>query len=62
LFLRTDTPKDKTANKAIRLSFRLPWTKVHLGSSGLWLLLYCLFDGGAGGVGSEPSFYRSIAL
>ena len=30
------------------------WTKVHLGSSGLWLLWSCLFDGGAGGVESKP--------
>ena len=40
MFLKTDTPKDRTANKAIRLSFRLPWTKVHLGSSDLWLLWF----------------------
>ena len=57
-----DTPKDKTTNKAILLSFRPLWTEVHLGSSGLWLLWSCLFDGGVGGVGSKPSFYRTIAL
>ena len=62
LFLRKDTPKDKTTNKATLLSLRLPWSKVHLGSSDLWSLWSCLFDGGVGGVGSKPSFYRSIVL
>ncbi|MDC1118200.1 hypothetical protein OAT77_04375 [Alphaproteobacteria bacterium] len=55
-----ETPKDKTTNKAILLGFWLPWTTVHLGSSGLWLLWSCLFDGGVGGAGSKPSFYRTI--
>jgi hypothetical protein len=48
LFLEADTPKDTTTNKTILLSFKLPWTKVHLGFSGLWLLWSCLFDGGVG--------------
>ena len=62
LFLRKDTPKGKTTNKAVLLSFKLPWTLVQIGSSDLWSLWSCLFDGGVGGVGSKPSFYRSIVL
>jgi len=62
LFLKRETAKDTTTNKAVLLNFRLPWSKVHLGSSGLWLLWSCLFDGGVGGVGSKPSFYRTIGL
>ena len=62
LCLKRNTPKDKTTNKAILLSLKLTWIKVHLGSSGLWLLWSGLFDGGVGGVGSKPSFYRTIVL
>jgi len=57
-----ETPKDKTTNKAMLLGLWLTWAKVHLGSSGRWLLWSCLFDGGVGGVGSKPSFYRTIVL
>ena len=59
--LRTDTSKDISQQlKTILISFRLPWAEVHLGSSDLWLLWSGLFNDGVGGVGSKPSFYRTI--
>ena len=61
-FLRADTPRDKTTNKVILLNFRPTWAEFNFGSSGLWLLWSGLSDGGVGGAGSKPSFYRSIVI
>jgi hypothetical protein len=57
-----NTKQNKLTQKEILLNFSLPLPTAHLGSNGLWLLWPCLFDGGAGGVGSKPSFYRAIVL
>ena len=62
VFVSEERHTKRYDSQAILLNFRLPWSKVHLGSSGLWLLWSCLFDGGVGGVGSQPSFYRTIVL
>ena len=60
--LRTGTPKDKAINKVILLSFKLPWIKAHQTPVAFGFPWSCLFDDGVEGVGSKPSFYRTIVL